>query len=207
MRSTPSRMYRCRTLPAAPAPIPEATARRVSTGPSIGQRRLRSRRCISRWATPSEMPVATIPITSAWRSNADGRLDGRTKGSTAICLFGRDARGRRGGSYEMGDLWLGRSVESANGILNDAIRVRDALVLSKVLEPGGDHESFQKTPFLGRVFEDVPGVRAVPPSLLAQIPDRGQESITSLGIDAVFNGDQYRPPVSIRLDRQNRSRP
>jgi hypothetical protein len=40
----------------------------------------------------------------------------------------------------MGDLWLGRGVELAGGVLNDAIRVRYALVLAKVLEPGRDHE-------------------------------------------------------------------
>ena len=101
----------------------------------------------------------------------------------------------------MGDFWLGRSVELADGILNDAIGIRYALVLAKVLEPGRDHKCLQEAPFLGRVFENVPGVRAVPPSLLAQIPDRGQESIMSLGIDAIFDGDQYWPPISVRFDR------
>ena len=105
---------------------------------------------------------------------------------TAFCLFGRDARGKWGGSNEMGDFRLGRSVELADGILNDAIRIRYALVLAKVLKPGRYHERLQEAPFLGRVFENVPGVRAVAPSLLAQISDRGQESILSLGIDAVF---------------------
>ena len=113
----------------------------------------------------------------------------------------REARGKWGGSNEMGDFWLGRSVEPADSILNDAIRIRYALVLAKVLKPGRDHERLQEAPFLGRVFENVPGVRAVPPSLLVQILDRRQESIASLGIDAVFDGDQYWPPISVRLDR------
>src|SRR5258707_1702716 len=134
------------------------------------------------------------PITSASRSNADGRLSW----SAAFCSFGREARGTRGGSNEMGDFWLGRSVELADGILNDAIRIRYALVLAKVLKPGRDHECLQEAPFLGRVLENVPGIRAVPPSLLAQISDRGQESITALGIDAVFDGNQYWPPISVR---------
>jgi len=62
----------------------------------------------------------------------------------------------------MGDLWLGRSVELADRILNDAIRIRYALVLAKVLKPGRDRKRLQEAPFLGRVFENVPGVRAVP---------------------------------------------
>src|SRR5712672_3410853 len=107
----------------------------------------------------------------------------------------------------MSDFWLGCSGELTDGILNDAIRIRYALVLAKVLKPGRDHESLQEAPFLGRVFENVPGVRAVSPSLLTQTPDRRQESITSLGINAVFDGDQYWPPISVRLDRKNRSRP
>ena len=89
--------------------------------------------------------------------------------------------------------------------LNDAIRIRYALVLAKVLQPRRDHERLQEAPFLGRVFKNVPGVRAVSPSLLAQISDRSQESIAPLGIDAVFNGDQYRSTVDVPLDRQNRS--
>ena len=40
----------------------------------------------------------------------------------------------------MSDFWLSRSVELADGILNDAIGIRYALVLAKVLEPGRDHE-------------------------------------------------------------------
>jgi len=123
-----------------------------------------------------------------------------------VTLLVRDARGKWG-SNEMGYFWLGRSVELADDVLNDSIGIRYALVLAKVLEPGRDHERFQEAPFLGRVFENVPGVRTVPPSLLAQISDRGQESITSPGIDTVFDGDQYWPPVSVCLDRHNRSRP
>ena len=67
----------------------------------------------------------------------------------------------------MCDLGLCRSIELADGILNDAISIRYALVLPEVLEPGGEHESLQETSLLGGILEDVPPVGAVPPSLLA----------------------------------------
>src|SRR5580704_17738351 len=123
------------------------------------------------------------------------------------CLFGRSAGAPESCSDEVRDLGFGRSVELADDILDDPIRIRYALVLPEVLEPGRDHEGLQETSFLGCILEDVPGEGAVPPSLLAQIPDRGQESVTFLGIDAVFDGDQNRPAIRLRIDRQDRRRP
>ena len=101
----------------------------------------------------------------------------------------------------MRDLWFCRSIEPADDILGDPVGVRYALVLPEVLEPGRDHESLQETSFLGSILEDVPCIGAVPPSLLAQISDRRQESITFLGIDPVFNRDQNRPAIGLRIAR------
>lgn len=107
----------------------------------------------------------------------------------------------------MRDLGLCRSVELADGIVDDPVRIRDPLVLSEVFERRRDHESVQKAPFLGGMLEQAPGVGAVSPSLLAQTLDRGKESIVFLRVDEVFNGDQYRLTIRFRIDSQSRSRP
>jgi hypothetical protein len=76
-----------------------------------------------------------------------------------------------------------------------------------VWEPHLDHESLQEMSFLGGILEDVPCVGAVPLSLLAQVSDRPQEGITFLGIDPVFNRDQNRPAIGLRINRQDWRRP
>jgi hypothetical protein len=57
------------------------------------------------------------------------------------------------------------NAEFQDRILNDAIRIRNALVLPEVFQPGRHHERFQESSALSCVFEDIPGIRAVAPSL------------------------------------------
>jgi hypothetical protein len=46
----------------------------------------------------------------------------------------------------MSGLGLGFSAELADAILNDSVRIRDALVLSEMFKPGCNHECFEEAP-------------------------------------------------------------
>jgi hypothetical protein len=81
------------------------------------------------------------------------------------------------------------------------------MVLPEMLKPGCDHEGLEEASFFGRILEDVPSVRAVPPALLTQMPDGDEERVTFLGGDAVLDRYQHRTTVGIGVDRQDRRRP
>jgi len=105
------------------------------------------------------------------------------------------------------DLWLRGGAKLADGILNDPVRIRHTMVLPEVFKPGGDHEGLEKASFLGRILEDVPSVCPVSPALLTQITDGGQEQLSFLWGDAILDRYQYRTPIVIGVDRQDRRRP
>ena len=53
----------------------------------------------------------------------------------------------------MRDFGFSRGAKFAYRILQNPIRIRHALVLPEMLEPGRDHEGLEKASFLGRILE------------------------------------------------------
>lgn len=74
-----------------------------------------------------------------------------------------------------------------NRASDGTVSVCHALVRPQVLEPRGDLESLQVAAVHSRVFEEIPRVSAVAPSLLLQAGDRVQKRFSFRLINPVFH--------------------
>src|SRR3954453_13925777 len=81
--------------------------------------------------------------------------------------------------------------------IQDAQACRGALVLSQILEPGLDKESFHEPVILRDVLKDAPRVGAVAPALFTEFLDRCEEWSAVRRSDAVLDRDQN-PAVALK---------
>src|SRR5580698_1814950 len=57
---------------------------------------------------------------------------------------------------KVGDLWLAVEMKSLHGFLDQAIGIRDPLVLTQVLHPRSDKERLHHPARIGRIFVNTP---------------------------------------------------
>src|SRR5690349_21671510 len=91
-----------------------------------------------------------------------------TRAATGLSAPNLPSKANALGGNKMRDLGLATQVKSMNFVLEQTVRVGDALVLSQVFQPRIDNERFQQAAFLGRVLEDAPVICTIAPPLLSQ---------------------------------------
>src|SRR5277367_5310483 len=90
-------------------------------------------------------------------------------------------------------------LKAAYDLLQQAVGLRHALVLSQVFEPGVRQKCFNEAPLPRGILEHTPIIGAVPAALACALPERAQKRFPVLWIDVVLDRDQY--GSAVRLDR------
>lgn len=83
-------------------------------------------------------------------------------------------------------------LEFSYGLFLQAIRLRYALVLAQMFEPGVCPEGLNEAALFGGILEYTPVVRSIPAARIRIFRKRAQKLVTTLRIDAVFDRHQHR---------------
>jgi hypothetical protein len=100
-----------------------------------------------------------------------------------------------------------RPVEGPDLLLDDAVRLRDPLVLSHVLEQGLEQERLDEAGGIRRVLKDLPPERPAPQPGLTERLDGVQELARPGRVDPVLHRDEDRASVALQAGRRGHLRP
>jgi hypothetical protein len=131
-------------------------------------------------------------------SNQSGRT-GNNKARSNVLLCTR--------SDEMCDLGRAVEMETAHAFLDQAIGIRNSLVLAQMLRPGRDVESLDDASFVGGILEYAPAIGTVAASFISELFNDLQELLPILRTNAVFDCDEDWPSVVIDRVGRERRRP
>ena len=98
-------------------------------------------------------------------------------------------------------------LKAAYDLLQHAIGLRHALVLSKMLEPGVRQKGLDETAVLGGIFKYTPVISTVSAALACAPAERVQKRFAILRIDVVFNRHQNGSTVWLNRMSRDRGRP
>ena len=90
-------------------------------------------------------------------------------------------------------------METGDRVLQQAVRLGDALVLAQMLEPRRHEKCLDKAAFLCGVLEYSPSVGAITTALACQFIHAGEEGIAVFWSDPVFHGHQHRSTIVLDL--------
>src|SRR5579859_2639263 len=97
-------------------------------------------------------------------------------------------------------------MEAVDAFLDQAIGVRDPLVLAQMLHPRCDKESFDDASFIGGILEHAPAIGAVAAPLMSEVLEGLEKLLPILRTNAVFDRDQDWPAVLVDGVRRERRR-
>ena len=117
----------------------------------------------------------------------------RSEAYKRSCLLARSCRD------QVPDGGVAFGIKAVYCILQDAIGVGHALMLSHVVEPGIDAECLDEGSLLRGVLIDAPIKSAVAPALARQLYDRRKKRRAISRRDGVFNGDENRTSVGLDI--------
>src|ERR1700674_4928949 len=133
------------------------------------------------------------------------------EGSTRMAEYEPESIGSRGvrvpprlRTYPMRCFRPVTQLEIPYGLFLQVIRLRDALVLAQMFEPGVCSEGLNEAALFGGILEYTPVVCSISAARIRIFRERAQKLVTTLRIDAVFDRHQHRS--SIGLDRSSRDR-
>ena len=84
-------------------------------------------------------------------------------------VCGRRSRILSTRSDEMRDFGRLSQMEAVHAFLQQAIGVRDPLVLAQMLHPRCDKEGLDDAPFIGSILEHVPAIGAIAATLMSEL--------------------------------------
>src|SRR5262245_19405638 len=92
-------------------------------------------------------------------------------------------------------------------ILQDAIGIGDALVLTEMSEPGIQEERLEESPLLSSILEYAPLIRSIAAAFTPQVVECNEKSSASARIDSVFDCHQDGPAIVVERMESNRRWP
>ena len=117
----------------------------------------------------------------------------RSEAYKRSCLLARSCRD------QVPDGGVAFGIKAVYCILQDAIGVGHALMLSHVVEPGIDAECLDEGPLFRGILIDAPIKGAVSLALARQLCDRRKKRRAISRRDGVFDGDEHRTSVGLDI--------